>query len=388
MNDNTAIAVLNALNEQLNDQEDAELINPPGGQAPAPGEVRYMVEGSALYMTNARETVILDKIPAGTYTLMVNNKGLFYLEQCANLAVPPRLYGKTQEHCAHFLAAFLARTENTGVLLTGEKGSGKSLLGCVMSSALLEQSIPTILVNQPYVGDAFNAFIAGISQPCMVYFDEFEKVYNADKGAQERLLTLLAGVYQGKKLFVFTSNAERGVDRHMLNRPGRILYHVRYFGVDQRIIEEYATEHLVNQEHAVGLQLTAAQIGGFNFDMLKNLVEEMNRFGEPANKAIQLMNIRPEATSWITWTGKLYKKGEQMKDAWVSVDNPLVSGCTAHYDSGKKDGDGDPVMERVNLSRDDIKKFDMTEGTITFEKDKWRMEVKRKYARFDHFDAF
>ena len=63
------------------------------------------------------------------------------------------------------------------VLLAGEKGSGKTLLTKYISMEVAKQGIPTIVINQALHGERFNTFIQAIEQPCVILFDEFEKIY-------------------------------------------------------------------------------------------------------------------------------------------------------------------------------------------------------------------
>ena len=75
-----------------------------------------------------------------------------------------------------------------------------------------------------------------IEQPCIILFDEFEKVY--DDQDQEKALTLLDGVFPSRKLFIMTVNNKWRVNEHMRNRPGRIYYMLDFAGfslVDWRI---------------------------------------------------------------------------------------------------------------------------------------------------------
>lgn len=49
------------------------------------------------------------------------------------------------------------------------------------------------------------------------------------------------------------------------------------------------------------IEQLAEMVGTFTFDMLVNLVEEMNRFDEPAFKAIRYLNIRPGYTKSVKY---------------------------------------------------------------------------------------
>jgi SpoVK/Ycf46/Vps4 family AAA+-type ATPase len=139
--------------------------------------------------------------------------GQYFLETIEPFELKGKLYGDTNQNAERIQRPFHDREESsTGVLLTGEKGSGKTMLAKRISILGAAQDIPTIVVNQAWCGETFNGFMQMVQQPAIVIFDEFEKVY-AENGKQEALLTLLDGVYSSKKLFLLTCN-----NKWMLNR--------------------------------------------------------------------------------------------------------------------------------------------------------------------------
>jgi hypothetical protein len=178
------------------------------------------------------------------------------------------------------------------VLLSGEKGSGKTLLAKTLSLEAAKLGYPTITVNAPMVGDGFNTLLQSVQQPCLVFFDEFEKVYREEE-QQEQILTLLDGVFSSKKLFIMTVNDQFKVNRHMKNRPGRLFYALQYEGIDDTFINEYCADNLVDQANTAGVRQVASLFWRFNFDMLKAMVEEMNRYNETAHQAIKMLNAKP-----------------------------------------------------------------------------------------------
>ena len=101
-------------------------------------------------------------------------------EQIDGFEIKGKVYGDTIRNTKRVLNTFGDRPATTGVMLAGEKGSGKSLLAKMISVEGAKDGIPTIVINAPWVGDKFNAFMQMIEQPCMVLFDEFEKVYDSD----------------------------------------------------------------------------------------------------------------------------------------------------------------------------------------------------------------
>ena len=149
------------------------------------------------------------------------------------------------------------------------------------------------MVNQPFTGDAFSLFISGLPGECIVFFDEFEKVY--DKDDQNGLLTLLDGNYQRKRLFLLTSNTA-DVSYWLKNRPGRIFYKKIYDRLDQSIIDEFASDRLVNKDNLPGLIKVLKIMDSPTLDIITCLTEEMNRFNETASESAKHLNIEVEGS--------------------------------------------------------------------------------------------
>lgn len=251
----------------------------------------YIRRGTAMHITDAENMQIESVLPPATYTINVSPMGEMYLDVIDNFSLPAKLYGSTTAHADRILRTFNDRTASTGVLLTGVKGSGKSLLAKTLSTRCLEAGIPTLVIAKPYCGEDFNAFIQKIEQPMVVLFDEFEKVY--DHSQQEAMLTLLDGLYPTKKLFVLTCNDQYRVNSHMRNRPGRLYYSLTFNGLEEPEIRGYCEDNLLNKHHIDDVVKFAGLFGEFNFDMLKALVEEMNRFNEPVGEAFRMLNTQP-----------------------------------------------------------------------------------------------
>jgi hypothetical protein len=289
-------------------------------------------------------------------------------------------------------------------MLTGEKGSGKTLLTKKISLLAGEEGIPTILINQPWCGDAFNSFIQTIEQPCVVLFDEFEKVY--DKDEQEAILTLLDGVYPSKKLFLLTCNDKWRVDHHMRNRPGRIFYMIDFKGLDIEFIREYCEDNLVNKKHIDAVCNISTIFGQFNFDMLKAMVEDMNRYGETPQEVIALLNAKPEFSSEVKFDVNLQVNGLDVElnnlghKGWHG--NPLTEEIEISFkDYGYNDDelpglvseDGDKESDwswnSASFTPQELLKVDATNNRFIFvNEDGDRLVLTRSKEREFRYDAF
>ncbi len=324
----------------------------------------YFVKHGNSYTVSKKEALdIHEHLPAGNYVIKKNEMtGQLFLEQIDKFEIKGKIYGDTLKRADRILHSFEDRPSTTGVMLTGEKGSGKTLLAKMLSVKGYDKGYPTIVVNQPWCGEAFNAFIQSIEQPMVVVFDEYEKVY--DEHEQELMLTLLDGVYPTKKLFVLTCNDKWRVNSHMRNRPGRIFYSLEYKGLDADFIREYCHDNLKAKDHIEKIVGIAGTFDQFNFDMLKALVEEMNRYNETPQEAMQMLNTKPEYSSNSRYTVKLMLNGEEVAQTnmeekeWEG--NPLNKTVGISYKVVENAGTDDECWdwESIRFTPSELKKID------------------------------
>ena len=298
----------------------------------------YIESGNSVNVESADSVTVHDVLPVGTYIAKQNPaNNRFYLQRTIDMEVPSRVYGVSQSTKVNRVVnTYFSRSKSTGVLLVGDKGSGKTLLSKMISKEMRSKGVPTIIVNEPLCGQEFNTLITNISQDVVIIFDEFEKVY--DKEDQKHILTLLDGTIETKKLFILTTNS-RYVDTHMINRPGRIFYTFEYSGLDSSFVTEYANDILIKKDDIAQLTNIVDNFSSFTFDMLQALVEEMNRYGECAKEAIKYLNINLNDDIQNTKTIKLLLNGVEIKNSFYPMatsNNPLLGSVGIDiYDADK-----------------------------------------------------
>jgi len=350
----------------------------------------FLKSGNTFKVASDEALDIHRKLPVGNYVIKQNEMtGELYLEGIENFNIPNKIYGNCLKHTDKILRTFMDRDNATGVMMTGEKGSGKTLLTKNVSIQLAKQGISTIVINAPWHGDKFNTFIQNIEQPCAILFDEFEKTYN-EREEQEAILTLLDGVFPTKKLFMLTCNDKWRVDQHMRNRPGRIYYMIDFKGLDADFIRQYCNDNLENKTHIETIVNVGSLFAEFNFDMLKALIEEMNRYNESPQEALEMLNAKPEFDSGTEYSVKIVHNGVEIKEPRRSKfeGNPLQPrGVEIEFDSDPDDEDSEYIWK--TFKPDALVHVDGKKGEFTFQDNGTTVILTKIEKKVYHpYDAF
>lgn len=255
----------------------------------------YLQEGNIFHPKNKKNLTVQDKLPGNTYLVGMDSMGNMFLEEIADMAIPEVIYGNELEKVNRVIKTYLSRPKNTGVILEGEKGSGKTLFTKLASAALRKQNVPTIIINQPYNSQMLGPFLESIDMECCVILDEFEKVFDDGK-KQNQLLTILDGVFTSKKLFIITLNQVYGLSQFFKNRPGRFFYSFSYKNLEKEFIQEYCERNLKDKSRLSQVVNYCNIFSHLNFDMLSAIVEELNRYDdgkEPIVNLLKYVNASP-----------------------------------------------------------------------------------------------
>lgn len=228
-----------------------------------------------------------------------------YLEPQGHLRpVPSRIYGHVEPEVKRFVTTYLDRKKanlNTGILLAGLKGAGKSLTTALVANTLIkEHGGVCILVDRPIPGQALARMIGSPKQPVMLDIDEYDKLYTARDGdggesrkLQQSLLTFLSGGLTTGILSMLSVNQTGGIDPHLIDRPGRVFYRLFYKGLGKEVIAEYAKDNLKDQSLVEKFTHYVSRIGDVSFDILSSVVQEINRYDTTVEDALSYMGFGP-----------------------------------------------------------------------------------------------
>jgi len=237
-----------------------------------------------------------DKLPVGVYQLNYNaRENEYFLIKQNDFVLPPKVYGdhgiihrwlKSYKYNAH---------KNMGIILSGLKGGGKTITA---QKFCIEANLPVILINEPFDGSGFINFLVNPKiGECIIFIDEFEKVYKqseySERNKANDFLSLMDGAYNTKLIFLLTVNTFE-LNEYFVNRLNRIKYRKDYTDLDQETMNSVIDDMLINKGHKDSIGVFFEKINMCTFDLLVNLIKEMNLFNEDALTVGRYLNLRCE----------------------------------------------------------------------------------------------
>lgn len=268
---------------------------------------------------------ILDALPKGIYELKYSDMQGFWLERMELEPFPGKVYGDQVRMTDKVVRRYADTSgKNLGVLLSGQKGTGKSLF--VRNLAVkLSAELPVIVVKANH-GRGMLSMLANVKGRAAIVFDEFEKMFRgrvedghssreSDIREQETALSFFDGVEtRQEKLLLLTVNETYDVSRYLLGRPGRIYYHFRMTIPTYAEIKEYLADNLDGAHHGkindIAMKLVSKTV---SWDSLAAVAREVNA-GETLEDTMKDLNISSDVGRGSTelTLKAVYEDGEEV----------------------------------------------------------------------------
>lgn len=255
-----------------------------------------IVNAGARYLVYGEEVKTYKKLPNASYDVDFNPMTGFSLRIREDLEIKEeKIYGTHERRVKKVLDAFARTDRNLGLILSGEKGIGKSLFARLLANEASKVGLPLINVDRAF--DGLPSFLASIQQEVVVLFDEFEKNFAMGHDSerqgcsQQEFLSLFDGTDNGKKLFVITCNSTFKLNDYFLNRPGRFHYHFILGVPTPEEITEYMMDKLSPELYAVIPEVVSLSfLSEITYDCLRAISFELNR-GYSLKETLEDLNI-------------------------------------------------------------------------------------------------
>lgn len=219
-----------------------------------------------LLITGVDQSNLIDHVPAMVYRARMTREGLVLIKDRPNFTLPQLRFGKHNRYFATICAEYDPLGSSTGVLLAGQKGSGKSLMAEELGNWMIKRDLPVIMIDDDLCHNTINLIIRAVG-PCMVLFDEFGKVY-ADLEKRNRLLTVFSDTSYVGVMFVITGNNSDEFGEFLVNRPQRFRFAISYeTGVDAELASDVIRRMQVREEmHEPLMAYVETMRGELNID--------------------------------------------------------------------------------------------------------------------------
>ena len=277
----------------------------------------WMCSGS-IYTQVDSDYKVSESLPIGIYNINLTRTG-YHLDKYADKFIfPYKIYGLQEDFIDHVIKTYNNTEGNLGIMLTGTKGSGKTITAKELANKL---NLPIIIVKDMEDNNqSMIEFLSGIECDCVLFLDEFEKNF---KESDSTILQIMDGVYNSKyrKVFLLTTN-EMSVNENMIGRPSRIRYVKRFENLDLKSVNEYLNDVLEVPEARQDLLDFIDSLTISTIDILKTIVDEVNIHGiEGLRRAKSFFNVETSEYEYSCVTGYAFADETETDRNKFSIEN-------------------------------------------------------------------
>lgn len=256
---------------------------------------QFHVHGAVTSIVNFDEKSLHDNLPAKVYTIIFNPMAGFALKEFGtSMPVPEEVFGDTEAKAELMMESYKERN-HLSMMLTGAKGSGKSLLSAVIANKMIENGVPVIIVDEHFdIPDALKDFLYELGN-CFFIFDEFAK--NFSEEIQPKMLDFFSGTRAADRGVIIIENHIRQINEFMMDRPGRIRYRFGYGKLPLEVIKQVCDARDVNEQVTKYILEYSSRATTIGMDTVNRIIEE-TKFQEARitdktsfKRVIEMMNI-------------------------------------------------------------------------------------------------
>lgn len=271
-----------------------------------------------LRLESVNEGQLLDHVPPHVYRIALLKEGMgetpILMKDRKRFEVGERRYGDFQKRFQRMTEHYDPTMPSTGAILLGLKGSGKSLLAEVVCNWALSRDLPVLLVDKAMPASLILTFVKLIG-PCVVYFDEFGKIYpleHDERPDQTDMLGYFSDTSTRGVVNIVTANEQGELLDYFYNRPQRFRFLMRYTTLSIDDVDEIANEHRLGEWRRTQMHRMAVA-HGLSWDMARDIAAVLRdcRNEEEAKDQLQFLNV----PGWISMgvaIDEVFYRGEEV----------------------------------------------------------------------------
>lgn len=194
-----------------------------------------------------------------------------------------KIYGMESNFINRVIKTYDNTTGNLGILLNGQRGTGKSVTAKLICNSL---DLPVIMITKDL--ENIENFLSEFQEDIIVFIDEYEKIFEE----RHELLSIMDGALSSnhRRLFILTTNT-MFINENLLERPSRIRYKKTFKDLDKFTIEEIVDDLLENKELKVQTIEFISTLQMITVDIIKEVLTEVNIHNELPDKFYDIFNV-------------------------------------------------------------------------------------------------
>lgn len=315
-------------------------------------------DGQRIHLLQVDRNALKDKVEPMVYDLVPTDNGPHLKKDKKHFKLPARLYGTVVHTRQKLLLDGFEQNphKSLGAMGIGQKGCGKTQQMEYVCNGAISRGYPVITIRKPCSRNDIEMAIQ-MCRPCVIFFDEYGKVYQDHEEGSEKLknelLTLFSDSSLGQVLFLLTDNSTRNFNDFILERPQRIRYRFDYRGCGEDVVKDickinklppditkWVVDHAKSSSESIDGILTICNEGR-NCKDLESFVELFNILNviKPKYSKVKVFADKDELEASVDGRKVILKAGGE-EQVFTVGKHPLVGQFSSHvFNLGEVEGE-------------------------------------------------
>lgn len=224
-------------------------------------------------------------LPNAVYSVEVDPLGNMFLREAQKkFTFDYKVYGLEKGLVDRVAKTAKSVEGNLGILLNGQRGTGKTVTAKLMCNEL---NLPIIVVDR-MIEDC-HRFLNTIPQDIVIFIDEYEKIFEENY----QLLSIMDGAMNSehKRVFILTTN-DLYVNDNLIQRPGRIRYLKTFKDLSREAITEIVNDCLVDDKYKEDVLRFVSTLQMITVDIVKTICQEVNLHNQAPEQFAEFFNVK------------------------------------------------------------------------------------------------
>lgn len=329
-----------------------------------------MIKPVAKTPNTAQET-----LAPGVYVPTLTPEGELFLEIVKEkYDLPKHIFGDALDNAKTIFETYAVDRKDlpTGVLLSGKKGAGKSLLAEVLGQTAINNNVPVVELRSKLPGNIIRR-ICDMCSPMVLYIDEIDRLYKNDyeRSDMDGLVATIGASSTKNVLTIVTTNKKASLPDAFIDRPTRFMFAIDYSYIAKNVVEEMVKMNGLSDKD---LKYLLRLRHSLTYDVLNTYIHLFKKLGSSAEFDLvkHMYNLPTKDSIDVQLLGAAF--GE---DKILNARNISVSGTIVEY----HDKDGSHIADLTEFFSGDY-----PSGTYSYKTPNGQLRLLLKVS--DHIDMY